>query len=41
MGQQQTRSKAIQVLRSALQQTVPPLSSEQKEAIIRYFENEL
>ena len=41
MGQQQTRSKAIQVLRRALQQIVPPLSPEQKEAIIRYFENEL
>ncbi|MBR6140636.1 MAG: hypothetical protein IKQ37_02570 [Bacteroidaceae bacterium] len=41
MGQQQTKTKAVCVLRQALEQAQPPLTEEQKEAIARYFESEL
>ena len=38
MGQQQAKTKAIEALRLALEQAEPPLSVEQKEAIIKSFE---
>ena len=38
MGQQQTKAKAIESLRLALQQTGAFLSQEQKDAIISSFE---
>ena len=38
MGQQQTKTKAINALRNALEKAEPPLSVEQKEAIIKSFE---
>ena len=41
MGQQQTKTKAINVLHQALEQAEPPLSPEQKESIARYFEKEV
>lgn len=41
MGQQQTKAKAISVLRQALEQAEPPLTAEQKEAIARYFDSEM
>jgi len=41
MGQQQTKSKAIEALRLALEQAQPPLSKEQKEEIANCFEKEL
>jgi len=41
MGQQQTKAKAAEALRLALDNAQPPLSSEQKETIIQYFEKEL
>ena len=41
MGQQQTKSKAIEALRLALEQAQPPLSEEQKEEIANCFEKEL
>lgn len=41
MGQQQTKAKAIEVLRSALEKAEPPLSQEQKETIAKYFEKGL
>ncbi len=39
MGQQQTKAKAISALQLALEKTEPPLSVEQKEAIIKSFES--
>ena len=39
MGQQQTRVKAAEALRLALDQTEPPLSQEQKNTIIASFES--
>ena len=41
MGQQQTKAKAISVLRRALEQAEPPLTTEQKEAILKRFEKEV
>ena len=41
MGQQQTRAKAVSVLRQALDQAQPPLSADQKEAVVHYFEKSL
>jgi len=41
MGQQQTKSKAAEALRLALEQAQPPLTQEQKEAIAKCFEKEL
>ncbi|MBR6030596.1 MAG: hypothetical protein IKP36_01380 [Bacteroidaceae bacterium] len=41
MGQQQTKAKAVSVLRLALDSVEPPLSVEQKEAVVQYFEREL
>ena len=41
MGQQQTKAKAISVLRQALEQAEPPLTTEQKEAILKRFEKEV
>ena len=41
MGQQQTKTKAINALRNALEKAEPPLSVEQKEAIIKCFELDL
>lgn len=41
MGQQQTKAKATEALRLALEQAMPPLTDEQKKAIIRNFEKEL
>lgn len=41
MGQQQTKAKAIKALRLAMEQVKPPLSIEQKEAIIQYVDKEL
>ena len=41
MGQQQAKAKARAAMRLALEQAQPPLSPEQKEAIVRYFEKEL
>lgn len=41
MGQQQTKSKAISILKQALEQTAPLLSQEQKDAIVHYLEREL
>ena len=41
MGQQQAKTKAIEALRLALEQAEPSLSSEQKDAILKYFEKEL
>ena len=38
MGQQQTKAKAIESLRLALEQEEPPLSEEQKDAITKSFE---
>jgi hypothetical protein len=38
MGQQQTKAKAVESLRLALEQTEPALSQEQKDAIITSFE---
>ena len=38
MGQQQTKAKAIESLRLALEQAEPPLSEEQKDAITKSFE---
>ena len=41
MGQQQAIAKAVGVLRHALEQVQPPLSEEQKKAIVEGFEKEL
>lgn len=41
MGQQQTRTKAIEALRLALEEAEPPLSQEQREAVAKCFEREL
>ena len=41
MGQQQAKAKAVKALQVALEQTEPPLSQEQKEAIAASFEKEL
>ena len=41
MGQQQTKAKAIEALRLALEQVQPPLSIGQKEAITQYFEKSI
>ena len=41
MGQQQTKVKAICVLRRAFEQAEPPLTAEQKDAIARYFDSEM
>ena len=41
MGQQQAKAKAVKALQVALEQTEPPLSQEQKEAIATIFEKEL
>ena len=41
MGQQQAKAKARAAMRRALEQAQPPLSPEQKEAIVRCFEKEL
>lgn len=38
MGQQQTKVKAIESLRLALEQAEPPLSEEQTDAIVKNFE---
>lgn len=38
MGQQQTRAKALESLRLSLEQAEPPLSREQKDAIVKNFE---
>lgn len=38
MGQQQTKAKAIESLRLALEQAEPPLSEEQTDAIVKNFE---
>ena len=38
MGQQQTKVKAIESLRLALEQAEPSLSEEQKDAITKSFE---
>ena len=38
MGQQQTKAKAIESLRLALEQAEPSLSEEQKDAITKSFE---
>lgn len=39
MGQQQTKGKAIESLRLALEQAEPPLSQEQKDTISASFES--
>ena len=41
MGQQQTKAKAVSILRQALEQAQPALSQEQKDAIARYFNSEM
>ncbi|MCR5850957.1 MAG: hypothetical protein K6G92_09660 [Bacteroidaceae bacterium] len=38
MGQQQTKAKAIESLRLALEQAEPPLSEEQTDTIVKNFE---
>lgn len=38
MGQQQTKAKAIESLRLALEQAEPSLSEEQKDAVTKSFE---
>ena len=38
MGQQQAKAKAISALHLAIEKVEPPLSVEQKEAIIKSFE---
>ena len=38
MGQQQTKAKAIDALRLALEQAEPPLTKEQKETVSKSFE---
>ena len=38
MGQQQTKAKAIDAMRLALEQAEPPLTKEQKEAVGKSFE---
>ena len=38
MGQQQTKAKAMELLRLALEQAEPPLSQEQKNTIVASFE---
>ena len=37
MGQQQTKAKAIDALRLALEQAEPPLTKEQKETVSKSF----
>ena len=41
MGQQQTKAKAIEALRLAIEQTKPPLSQEQRDLITANFEANL
>ncbi|MBO7119073.1 MAG: hypothetical protein J6W03_01985 [Bacteroidaceae bacterium] len=41
MGQQQTKAKAIEALKIALEKAEPTLSDEQKDAIQAGFEQEL
>ena len=41
MGQQQTKAKALEALHMALEKAQPPLSDEQKAAVIKCFEEEL
>ena len=38
MGQQQTKAKAIDAMRLALEQAEPPLTKEQKETVSKSFE---
>ncbi len=41
MGYQQAKAKAISVLRLAMEEAKPPLTAEQKEALIRRIQKEV